>query len=216
MQGSQWAAAHQLRMAHAVHGIISAVDPANHAVKVRVQPDDIETGWLPDAAMTQVGDLRLSCPTAPGAHVLLMPVEGDGENYVIVSVLFDVVAGPAISPHTGKCAQPGELLIRAGCGVPSRPGGRVDEKAGWFHLGRDGVFFGAGSMQCALTDTGIVLRVGSMKMRLDSTGLSFSGGDVSVSGGGISVSGGDVKTDLHSLGGHVHPYANGMTGKAVG
>ncbi|WP_336946400.1 baseplate assembly protein [Asaia sp. BMEF1] len=216
MDGSFWAAAHQTRTAHAIHGIVSAVDPANHAVKVRLQPDNVETGWLPDAAVTQVGDLRLSCPSAPGAHVLLMPVEGDGENYVIISVMFDVVAGPALSPQTGKVAQPGELLVRAGCGAPSGKSSGKSDQAGWLHLGRDGVFFGAGEMRCALSGSAIVLMAGTVRMTLDSRGLAISGAGIEVKGGSIAVSGGDVRTDMNSLGSHVHPYANGMTGKAVG
>jgi len=216
MDGFLWAAAHQTRTAHALHGIVSAVDPANHAVKVRLQPDNIETGWLPDAALTQVGDLRLSCPCAPGTHVLLMPVEGDGENYVIIAVVFDVVAGPALSPQTGKVAQPGELLVRAGCGASSEKSNVKSDQGGWLHLGRDGVFFGASEIRCALSGSAIVFEAGSVMMTLDSGGLSVSGAGIKVKGGGISVSGGDVRTDTNSLGSHVHPYVNGMTGKAVG
>ncbi len=28
-------------------GIVSAYDPSNYAAKVRIQPDDVETGWMP-------------------------------------------------------------------------------------------------------------------------------------------------------------------------
>ncbi|WP_025824175.1 hypothetical protein [Asaia astilbis] len=177
MDGSSWAAAHQTRTAHAIHGIVSAIDPGSHAVKVRLQPDDIETGWLPDAAMTQVGDLRIACPCELGAHVLLLPVEGDGENYVIISVIFDVVAGPAQSPHSGTVAQPGELLIRAGCGGPSAEKYRQEsEAAAWLHLGRDGLFLGAGETRCELRGSSIVFRVGPVSLTLDSQGVSVSGG----------------------------------------
>ncbi len=216
MDNPVWAAAHQMRVAHAVHGIVCAVDPASHAVKVRLQPDDVETGWLPDAALTQVGDLRLSCPCAVGTQVLLMPIEGDGENFVIISVLFDVVAGPAISPQTGKVAQPGELLVRAGCGAPSKEGQSQSGEGGWFHIRREGVSFGVGDLRCVIGQSSIVLCAGKVQMSLGAGGLEISGAGVRVSGGNLSVSGGDVRTDLHSLDAHVHPYANGMTGKPVG
>lgn len=204
MEANIWSAAHQTRTAHAVHGLVSAVDPNNHAVKVRIQPDDIETGWLPDMVFTQVGDLRISAPSAPGTHVLLMPVEGDGETYVIIGALYDVVAVPPVSPATGQVAQPGECLIRSGCGVPDdgHETGHTSDPAGWIHLGRTGVFFGMGDAHCAIESDGIVLCVGSVRLTLD--------------GSGLRVTGGDIHTDVHSLNDHVHPYGTGMTGKAIG
>lgn len=216
MESPLWVAAHQTRTAHAIHGIVSAVDPSSHAVKVRLQPDDIETGWLPDAALAQAGDLRISCPCAIGTQVLLMPVEGDGETFVIVSVVFDVVAGPAISPQTGKVAQPGEMLVRAGCGTSDRDSPGQSDSGGWLHIGRDGLFFGAGSLRCLIGKTSIGFHAGDVSLTLDGKGVSVSGAGVRVSGGDVFVSGGDVRTDMHSLAEHVHPYANGMTGKAVG
>lgn len=216
MEDANWVAAHQTRTAHAIHGIVSAVDPINHAVKVILQPDGLETGWLPDAAFAQAGALRISCPCTVGTQVFLMPVEGDGETFVIVSVVYDVVAAPAVSPHTGKVAQPGEMLVRAGYDKSNAASYAADDAAGWFHIGRDGVFLGAGGMRCAIGHASISLHAGDIALVFDKEGLSVSGAGIRVSEGNLSVSGGDVRTDLHSLSGHVHPYANGMTGKAVG
>ncbi|GBQ09710.1 baseplate assembly protein [Swaminathania salitolerans] len=194
-------AASQARVAHAVHGIVSAVDPDNHAVKVRIQPDDVETGWIPDAGLTQVGDLRISCPCTPDTHVLLMPVEGDGETFVIVAVLYDVVASPPVSPVSGRVAQPGELLVRTGCDVAAREE-RDGGHGGWLHLSREGLAFGAGEARCSIGSSRIAWHVGNVTMTLDSAGLA--------------VSGGDVRTDRNALGEHVHPYANGVTERAIG
>lgn len=49
------AAALQGRTAHTMFGIVSAVDPVNHAVKVRIQPENIETGWISDACGVHAG-----------------------------------------------------------------------------------------------------------------------------------------------------------------
>jgi len=209
------AVAHQMRIAHAVHGIVSAVDPSSHAVKVRLQPEDIETGWLPDTALALAGDLQLASPCSLGSHVLLIPIEGNGESYVIASSLFDVVALPPVSPVTGKVAQPGELLIRAGRGAKSQSA-EPDKEAAWFHLGRNGIFLGIGAMRCTIGGDAIVFHAGSVEMTLSAKGLTLRGAGMSINGGDIVVSGGDVRTELNSLSGHIHPAPNGMTGKPVG
>lgn len=194
------------RVAHVVHGIVSAVDPANHAVKARIQPEDIETGWFADAAMTQVGDLRIACPSVPGTHVVLLPVEGDGEHWVMTGVVYDTVMTPAVSPATGAVAQPGEMLVMAGCGVPPQDGGGaaggVTSGAGWWHVTPKGVFCGAGDAMQSVQDGAVVWTVGDMTATLSTAGFA--------------VSGGDVRTDQHALSKHVHPLGNQMTGEPVG
>ncbi|MDT8871939.1 phage baseplate assembly protein V [Komagataeibacter rhaeticus] len=87
-------------------GLVSAVDPVNHAVKVTAQPAGVESGWLPHAAM-QVGSLRIACPPDIGAHVLLVRLEGDGEHAVCACPVYDTVVMPPLSPATGRPAQPG-------------------------------------------------------------------------------------------------------------
>ncbi|AQS87904.1 phage-related baseplate assembly protein [Neoasaia chiangmaiensis NBRC 101099] len=194
------------RVAHVVHGIVSAVDPANHAVKVRLQPEDVETGWIADAAMAQVGDLRVACPSAVGTHVVLQPIEGDGEHWVVSGVVYDTVMTPVVSPATGLVAQPGELLVMAGCGTP--PGeaegvaGAATTGGGWWHVTRQGVFCGAGDAVQVVRDGSVSWSVGGVRAVLSASGLT--------------VSGGDVRTDAHSLDGHVHPVGDEMTGRPVG
>lgn len=90
------------------HGIVSSVDPANHAVKVTIEPDGIETGWIPDAAIA-AGGLKIACPSEVGTQVLLVSVEGDAEHPVVVGKLFDTVITPPVSPATGQVVQAGEV-----------------------------------------------------------------------------------------------------------
>lgn len=199
------AAAMVNRVAHTVHGVVSAVDPVNHAVKVRVQPEDVESGWIADAGVTQVGDLRIACPTAIGTHVVLQPLEGDGEHLVLSGVVYDAVMAPPVSPETGVVAQPGEWLVRAGCGEPPRDDGApgaATAAAGWLHVTPTGVYLGAGSARVSVIDGSVICDVGAVSLTLSADGLV--------------VSGGDVRTDAHSLTTHCHALGSQMTGGPVG
>lgn len=90
------------------HGVVSAVDPTTHSVKVTIQPEGVVSGWIPDPGIACAG-LRIACPAEIGTQVLLVPVEGDAEHPVIVARLFDTTMLPPVSPFTKKPVQPGEL-----------------------------------------------------------------------------------------------------------
>ncbi len=90
------------------HGLVTAVDPKTHSVKVTLQPEGVVTGWLPDPGLACSG-LRIACPCEVGTQVLTLPVEADAEHPVIVARLFDTTVTPPISPGTGSVVQPGEV-----------------------------------------------------------------------------------------------------------
>lgn len=92
------------------HALVTSVDPVSHAVKVSIQPDGVESGWIPDGALA-VNGLRIACPAEIGSQVLVVPVEGDAEHPVVVARLFDVSITPPTSPATGQPVQPGEIGI---------------------------------------------------------------------------------------------------------
>ena len=92
------------------HAIVTSVDAVSHAVKVTIQPEGLESGWVPDGAIA-AGALRIACPAEIGTQVLVVPVEGDAEHPVVVARLFDVTVMPPSSPATGSPVQPGELGI---------------------------------------------------------------------------------------------------------
>ncbi|GEK96294.1 baseplate assembly protein [Gluconobacter kanchanaburiensis] len=200
------AAVVQGRTAHTMFGIVSAVDPVNHAVKVRIQPENVETGWIPDAGSVHAGDLRVSCPSSPGTHVILQPVEGDGEHLVVTGCIFDTVVMAPVSPLTGAVAQPGEFLVRGGSGRPpvssSGAVGVSSSEAGWLHVGSDCLAVGAGNAQIVLKDGEIKFSVGNTSVTLTSTGLK--------------VAGGDVQTDQHSLNQHIHLVGSQKTEGPLG
>jgi len=207
------AAAVALRVAHAVHGIVSAVDPVNHAVKVKVQPDNVETGWIADACGVSAGDLRISRPSCVGTHVILLPSEGDAEHLSLVGVVFDTVVVPPVSPQTGEVAQPGEMLVKAGCGVPPVANGdsvgNATRSAPWWHMTPQGLYLGAGSSKISISENGISCVVGGVTLILSASGMALEGGgirsDGDVSGAGISLTS------------HVHTNGNdgGNTGEPV-
>lgn len=200
------AAALANRSAHAVLGIVSAVDPSNHAIKVRIQPDNVETGWIPDVGGVQAGNLRVSCPSEPGTHVALLPLEGDGEHLIAIGAVFDTVVTAPVSPSDGQAIQPGTMLIKAGCGAPPTDTngkvGDVNPRAGWCQIGSDGVILGAGNARLHIAESGISLTIGDVTAAFSANGLK--------------VSGGDIQTDQHSLTQHVHLMGSQTTGGPVG
>jgi len=110
------------------HGIITSVDPVNHAVKVRIEPDGVESGWIPDGVIA-AGGLKIACPSEVGTQVLLAAVEGDAEHPVVVARLFDTVVTVPISPVNSKPVQPGEVGIFLASGV-------------YLHMKQEGLYIG--------------------------------------------------------------------------
>jgi len=204
------AAAVATRSACTLHGIVSAVDAVNHAVKVILKPDDVETGWLADACGVSAGDLRIARPCEVGTHVILLPSEGDAEHLTIVGVVFDTVLVPPVSPHTGQVAQAGEMLIMSGCGSPPVSGGRdpgdATGSAPWWHITAKGLYSGAGLTSIALEDGQVMWKVNDIYMSLTSSGLR-------VVGSGITCDG-DIVSSQVSLQSHVH--SNGNMGANTG
>ncbi len=47
-------------------GIVSAYDPSNYSAKVRIQPEDAETGWVPITTPWSGAGWGMFCPPTPG------------------------------------------------------------------------------------------------------------------------------------------------------
>ena len=126
------------------HALVTSVDAVSHAVKVTIQPEGLESGWIPDGAIAASG-LRIACPAEIGTQVLVVPVEGDAEHPVVVARLFDVTLMPSSSPATGSPVQPGELGIFLDGG-------------NYVHLTKEHIFFkGAVVLDGTLTVSGDVV-----------------------------------------------------------
>ncbi|OUJ03874.1 baseplate assembly protein [Acetobacter orientalis] len=203
--------------------IVSAVDPVNHAVKVRTQPSDIESGWLPYAAL-QVGALRISCPPDVGAHVVIQHIDGDAEHGLAACPIYDAVVMPPLSPATGKVAQPGELLIVAGNGEPPQSAGAglgaATKNAPWWHMTKTGIYSGAGQATETLTNDGKAWVVGGVSMALTTAGLTVTGGSITTDKD-VTAQGtvtGDTDTVAAGISGKGHAHSGvqpgcGTTGK---
>ena len=110
------------------HAVVTSVDASSHAVKVTLQPEGLESGWIPDATLA-AGGLRIMCPTEIGSQVIVLPMEGDAEHPVLVGRIFDVSTMPAVSPGTGTTVAPGEIAI-------------VGQGGAFIHLSGDTVMLG--------------------------------------------------------------------------
>lgn len=196
------------------HGIVSAVDPINHAVKVRVQPEDIESGWLPVSTLA-AGALRICRVPDIGEHVRLEPIEGDAEHLCVSAAQFDTITTPPVSPATGTAAQPGEMLIMAGQKTPpadatSTTPGAATENAPWWHMTANALHAGAGNATVSITNGAITWAVGAVTMKLTSAGLAVVGAEIT-SDTDVLAAGISGKTHLHS---GVEP-GSGETGAPV-
>ena len=140
-------AVHATAIGQPRHGIVTSVDPVNHAVKVMIQPDNVESGWIPDGVIAAAG-LKIACPSEVGTQVLLVAVEGDAEHPVVVARLFDTVVTAPVSPATSRAVQAGEVGIFLASGV-------------YLHLTSNGIYLGGDvTINGSLSTTGDVLAAG--------------------------------------------------------
>ena len=85
--------------------IVTSVDPATYAARVKLQPEDVQTGWLPIKSAWVGAGWGLVSPPSVGDQVLVMPQEGDAEHGIIVGHLY---SDQQRAPSGGT---PGELWL---------------------------------------------------------------------------------------------------------
>lgn len=94
-------------------GEVASSDAARHAVRVRVQPEGVLSGWLPVASPWVGAGWGIFCLPSPGDQVLVLAQEGDAENGVVVGGCFsDRRAAPP--------GAVGELVLRHASGATLR------------------------------------------------------------------------------------------------
>lgn len=148
------------------HGIVTSVDVVNHAVKITIEPEGVESGWIPDGAIA-AGNLKIACPSEVGTQVLVVPVEGDAEHPIVVCRLFDTVSVPPISPATSKPVQAGEFGVFLASGT-------------YLHITQEGIYLGGNvTINGNITATGDIAAAGiSLEQHIHSdveTGDGVSG-----------------------------------------
>ena len=158
-------AVHATAIGQPRHGTVTSVDPVNHAVKVMIEPDGVESGWIPDGVMAAAG-LKIACPSEVGTQVILVSIEGDAEHPIVIGRLFDTVVIPPVSPATSQPVQAGEI-------------GVFLEGGTYLHLTQAGIFVGGNvTINGSLTTTGDV-SAGTVSLQQHLHSEVQSGTDVS-------------------------------------
>ena len=86
------------RLALPKMGVVTGYDPARYAAKVRLQPEGVETGWLPVAAGWAGNGWGLFCPPTPGDVVDVHFQEGGTEAGFVSQRFFSAVTRPLPVP----------------------------------------------------------------------------------------------------------------------
>ena len=79
-------------------GLVTSYDPQTYAVKVALQPDGTETGWLPLRTQWAGPGWGLFCPPPIGAQVSVEFQEGDREAGEATGVTFNDADRPLAVP----------------------------------------------------------------------------------------------------------------------
>lgn len=117
-------------------GIIDTVDPARHAAKVRLQPEDVVTGYLPVAALSVGPGWGLHALPKVGAQVVVGFQEGANEAGIVMGALFSETQAPPGAPVGSVW-----LYSESGARVQLNPDGSVDVLAAVLRIGAVGATF---------------------------------------------------------------------------
>lgn len=118
-------------------GTVASVDAARPAVRVRLQPEDVLTGWLPVLTQAAGGGWSVLTVPTPGMQAMVIPDNGDAWNGVVVGFSHSDAARPASVPDeagTGGTLNPTATALRAGETLLTGPGGQV------IRIGPDGIY----------------------------------------------------------------------------
>jgi len=102
-------------------GLVSSYDPDKYAAKVRVMPEDVETGWLPVASPWIGNSWGLFAPPTPGDQVVVLFEGGSLDAGVVIGRLYSNQQRPL-------GAVPGEfwLIHQSGSALKFNNDGTVD------------------------------------------------------------------------------------------
>lgn len=114
-------------------GLVTGYDPDAYAVKVALQPEGAETGWLPYASLWVGNGWGLYAPPAIGDQVVVDAQEGEGETRLVRAALYSDEDRPLAVPS-------GEfwLVHRTGAKLRLLNTGEIDIRAAQILAGPDG------------------------------------------------------------------------------
>lgn len=70
-------------------GLVDGVNPAKHLVRVRLQPEDVLTGWLPVETLSVGPGWRVHYLPPVGAQVKVEFQEGSNESGIVTGCVYD-------------------------------------------------------------------------------------------------------------------------------
>ncbi len=79
-------------------GIVTGYDPDHYAVKVRIQPEDVSTGWIPLAAQAVGNGWGIYAPPSMGDVIEVDFLEGDKESGIAGARFFSASVKPLSVP----------------------------------------------------------------------------------------------------------------------
>lgn len=94
-------------------GEVTSADAARHAVRVRLQPEGVLSGWLPVTSPWVGAGWGVFCLPSPGDQVLVLAQEGDAEHGVVVGGCFS-------DRRLAPAGVVGELVLRHASGASLR------------------------------------------------------------------------------------------------
>ncbi|MBU3625740.1 hypothetical protein ICN48_05760 [Polynucleobacter sp. JS-Safj-400b-B2] len=188
------------------HGTISSYDAGAYAVKVMLQPDNVETGWLPLKSIFIGNGWGIFCPPSIGDAVEIDYQEGDNEVGSVGMRFFNDQDRPLPCPS-------GEfwLVHKSGASIKSTNNGMLtlsDPSGTVLQLSNDGNVRITGNLIVSGNTTtkgntetdGTTLSKGAITGQ---GGMAVSGGNGASVAGNLAVSGGDVTADSISLKNHL-------------
>ena len=79
-------------------GLVSSFDPSTFSAKVMIQPENIQSGWLPVMSPWVGNGWGLAAPLPPGTQVIILAQEGDAEQGVIAGAVWSSEDKPLAAP----------------------------------------------------------------------------------------------------------------------
>jgi phage baseplate assembly protein gpV len=186
-------------------GIVSSVNSGPnggpYTAKVRMQPEDVLTGWLPVLSSMVGAGWGMVSPPYPGQQVFVIPDCGDHAHGVIVGATWSQPAGNPTPQPPGSVGGAAAPVLPGEFGVVSKPGSYIRGS-------NDGSLLlvaGTTSITMKSADNSITIVAGGMSVTLASTGITINGG-----GQPVHVTNGDLHEDGGIIAGFGGPDQVGL------
>lgn len=185
-------------------GTVTSYDPNTYSAKVQIQPENVETGWLPVTSLWVGNGWGMFSPPTPGDMVQVEFQEGSIDAGMIVGRFFNDSERPLTVPS-------GEFWIqhKSGSFLKFHNDGSIEVVANTTasYTATQHNFHGPVTMDDTLNVTKKVTGTG---------GLAISGGTGATVSGNMAITGGNVTADGIGLKTHTHTGVQTGSGSTGG